>query len=143
MVTACRHRLRRAGAPPKIRCQVRFQRLPQHERDVLALDIGADRIGRIVKFCPELLLASVKVASVTTAPIFKSFGSTPLNHSSVSVSLESRFFFSIFSEAMTPFIACMLGPLSAASVKNGRMLMWFWRPRPRHPVFGCAPWVSK
>ena len=42
---------------------------------------------------PELLPGSVDGASVT-APILSSFGSTPLNHSAVAVSLESRFFFS-------------------------------------------------
>lgn len=31
------------------RRQIGFQPLPRHERDILALDIGADRVGRIMK----------------------------------------------------------------------------------------------
>ena len=90
--------------------------------------------------------ASVDGASVT-APIFSSFGSTPLYHSAVAVSLVSRFFFSAFSEAITALrIAFMVGPLSAVSVKNGRMLMRFFGAVSHRMVLtselGWAPPVS-
>ena len=90
---------------------------------------------------------TVDGASVT-APILSSFGSTFLYHSAVAVSLESRFFFSIFSDATAPTsIAFMVGPLSAVSVKKGRRLMRFFALVSHRMVstseLGCAPPVSK
>jgi len=61
------------------------------------------------------------------APILSSLGSTSLYHSAVAVSPASRFFFSIFSDSITLLrSAVIVGPLSAVSVKNGRMLMRFF-----------------
>jgi hypothetical protein len=127
-ITASRHRLRRAcrrrksAAPP---ASGKASASPTARTRRTGLDIGADRIGRIVEGQSGALAGFGRWRQRHRADL-QEFRFNPLEHSAVAVSLESRFFFSIFSEAMTPFsIACMVGPLSAVSVKNGRMLMRF------------------
>ncbi|MGX1077926.1 hypothetical protein AB7M45_008536 [Bradyrhizobium elkanii] len=89
---------------------------------------------------------TVDGASVT-APILSRVGFNSLYHSVVAVSPAPRRFFSVFSAAMTALrIAVRVGPLSAVSVKKGRMLMRFFSAASHRMVltseFGCAPWVS-
>jgi len=84
-------------------------------------------------------------APASPAPILSSFGSSPLvPFGSCGLGGIAFSSFSMFSEAITPLrIAFIVGPLSAVSLKKGRMLMRLFAVASHKIVstseLGCAP----
>ena len=105
--------------------EMRLERGPRHEHGVVALDIGADRIGREVDSSPALLSCSVDRASAT-APILVRSGLMLSSHiGSLASSADMPCAFLAATTASRIAVASVrrVGPLAAVSLKKGRMLM--------------------